>query len=757
MAHEPTTSSVDDVLRELREDGENNRLKSLADYATKAPVHGDEIAVAYLAARRRHEGDDDDERVAHYRLIRELGRGGQAVVWLAEDEQLHRQVALKLIQGLGPDGHRLLKRFKREAEITSKLDHPGICAVHDVGMDDVPYIAMRYVDGEPLSETIHTMGSTGGPVPSSGGFTDFESETGATTGDDIASSGPGTAPSSTRELMSLVKMIEDAARALHAAHESGVIHRDIKPGNIMVTKEGEPILLDFGLAKEEDGQDISLTMSGDLMGTPAYMSPEQLTRQTIRLDRRTDIYSLGVTLFECLTGQRPFERPTREALYNAILTEPPEDVRRLNKAVTKDLKVVLETAMAKNRDDRYQTALELAEDLRRIREIEPITAKPAGAIKRVTRWAQRNPALAAALVIIFLAISTAAGVLSVKNEQVRRESQQKDEALSAKDEALKKEQAAIDERKRMSDVKRLANARSEAAALWPVHPDLVPKIEKWKTDHSALFARLPDHEAALARLRKNALPYTEADRQRDHASEYSEIARLEEELKEIEAKLDVRDDAKLEDRLEEVEDRLKALSDIVAGRRWDLGDDVDAQFMHDTFEQLVKELRAFIEPKTGVVASVDERLALSRTIEAKTVLGLAKEWNKTIRGIEANPRHGGLKLTPQVGLIPLGPDPETGYFEFLHWLSHDQNTPLPGRNSDGRFEVTAETGIILVLLPGGTFKMGRAGRRLTRAQGRTLIRRRDVMSRRCTRSRSLPTSWEVRGDAGSVVAAERPR
>ena len=152
MADEESTSgSLGDVLSDLQADLAAGSLGSLAEYVTRSPEHGEEIATAYLAAKRDQQSSDDEDRIGNYRLIRELGRGGQAVVWLAEDEKLHRKVALKIIQGLGPDAHRLLKRFRREAELMSKLDHPGICAVLEVGTDAVPFIAMRYVEGAPLS------------------------------------------------------------------------------------------------------------------------------------------------------------------------------------------------------------------------------------------------------------------------------------------------------------------------------------------------------------------------------------------------------------------------------------------------------------------------------------------------------------------------------------------------------------------------------------------------------------------------------
>ena len=184
-----------------------------------------------------------------------------------------------------------------------------------------------------------------------------------------------------------------------------MIHRDLKPGNIMVDASGEPVVLDFGLARDLEGDGVSITKSGDFLGTPAYMSPEQIASGHIHLDRRSDVYSLGVTLYECLTLKRPFDAPTREGLYQAILSKEPPDPRRLNKAISADLKVVLETALNKDRDRRYVSAEAFADDLKRVRELKPIQAKPISPIGRLVRWGRRNPLVAAMTAAVFLSLA----------------------------------------------------------------------------------------------------------------------------------------------------------------------------------------------------------------------------------------------------------------------------------------------------------------------------------------------------------------
>ena len=319
----------------------------------------------------------------HFEIVRELGRGAQGTVFLARDTRLMRRVALKVLNrpDLALPGESSQSgpaaRLRREAEIASKLDHPGICVVHEVGVEaGLAYIAMRYVEGQTLAQAIAAArergaSSLGGP----------------------------------EELLHTLALVERIARTLHSAHQAQVVHRDIKPANVMITAAGEPVILDFGLARDNESSAPGLTGSGELIGSPAYMAPEQIEQQRGAIDARTDVYALGVLLYECLTLQRPFESPTRDGLYHAILESTPPDPRRLVATLPLEVVVVLAAALEKQPERRYASALDFAEELRRIREHEPIRARPAGPWLRLRRWAQRNPGLSAALCAALLALS----------------------------------------------------------------------------------------------------------------------------------------------------------------------------------------------------------------------------------------------------------------------------------------------------------------------------------------------------------------
>ena len=329
-------------------------------------------------------------KLGGYTLLKELGHGGQGYVYLAEDERLHRRVALKILPLAMSFSEAARLRFEREAEVASKLDHPGICTVYETGEEDgIPFIAMQLIEGEALDRKIK---SSRAAAAEDRTVSHIRFESSDVAGSDGATSSPSRpTPRSRAEIMEVVRFIENVARAMHAAHETGLIHRDIKPGNIMAAADGRAVILDFGLARDETAHLATLTQSGDLMGTPAYMAPEQVAANRIKLDRRADVYSLGVTLYECLTLQRPFERPTRESLYNAILTQAPPDLRQLNPAIPKSLRVVIETALRKDREKRYQTALDFAEDLRNVAENRPINSRAPRIDERLILWLHRHP------------------------------------------------------------------------------------------------------------------------------------------------------------------------------------------------------------------------------------------------------------------------------------------------------------------------------------------------------------------------------
>ena len=327
-----------------------------------------------------------------YELLEVLGQGGQGRVFLARDRRLRRRVALKILNlGIGSDASFAVKRMEREAEVLARIDHPFICAIHEVGRHGgTPFLAMRYVEGQTLKEEMAECRQAvdQGRIP----------DTGLLGGDDG------------RERTERIALFfEKISSALHRAHESGVVHRDLKPGNIMVDGDGNPVILDFGLARDTKDDSESLTQPGDLFGTPAYMSPEQLTASHIALDARSDTFSLTVTLFEALTLEHPFRAHNRAELYNRIISHDPPPPNRTHPSMDRDLCAILSVGMSKDRDRRYLNAQALADDLKDWREYKPIMARSPGVFEKLRRASQRHPVetLSIAATVAILAIATA--------------------------------------------------------------------------------------------------------------------------------------------------------------------------------------------------------------------------------------------------------------------------------------------------------------------------------------------------------------
>jgi tetratricopeptide (TPR) repeat protein/tRNA A-37 threonylcarbamoyl transferase component Bud32 len=353
-----------------------------AAFAAEHPEHEPELsaALAALLAFERVTAPDPPldaalpDRISGFRVVREIGHGGMGVVLEAIEERLNRRVALKVLQPELVASPYARSRFRREAELAARIDHSGIAMVYGAGMEDErPWIAMRFVDGDTLARRITEARENGAPCVRL-----------------------SSARTSERDAALLIaSLIARVARALHAAHELGVVHRDIKPSNVIVQPDGSPVLLDFGLAIAEEPDGRSLTRTGEAPGTPAYLAPETINGEIVRPDVQSDVYALGVTLYECLTLRRPFEAPTRVALYRSILSDAAPDPRALNRAVSRDLAVVVAAAMERERGRRYRTALALAEDLEACAHGRPIAARAVPWHGRLVRWIRREPRQAA--------------------------------------------------------------------------------------------------------------------------------------------------------------------------------------------------------------------------------------------------------------------------------------------------------------------------------------------------------------------------
>ncbi len=325
---------------------------------------------------------DEDESTKHraraakmledfgdYELLEEIGRGGQGVVYRAHQKSLNRTVALKVI-GLGPwatEAH--LKRFRREAEAAANLDHPFIVPIHEVGeREGCCYFSMNFIEGGQLDETVRRV------------------------------------PMSIRQVAELIAKL---ARTVHYAHEHGILHRDIKPGNILLDAKGEPHLTDFGLARLVEAES-TVTRTLEAMGTPSYMAPEQAAGNNAAVGKATDVYGLGAVFYELLTGHPPFAGGTTFETVRLVLDTEPRQPRLLNPKVDRDLSTICLKCLEKDPKHRYSSALALAEDLEHWLKHEPIQAKRSGFFTHTRKWVRRKPAIAA-LIAALVALAAAIG------------------------------------------------------------------------------------------------------------------------------------------------------------------------------------------------------------------------------------------------------------------------------------------------------------------------------------------------------------
>ncbi len=341
------------------------------------------------------------KRIGRFEVRKKLGQGGFGTVYRAFDPQLEREVAVKVPKTELLASPKSVERFLREAKAAARLNHPHIVPVYDAGRDgELNYIASAFIDGQPLSAMIDQF---------------------------------------TGEFRRIATVIRQLAEALDYAHSQGVIHRDVKPDNVMIDSAGQPHLMDFGLARIGDAAQ-KLTHDGTVMGTPAYMSPEQACDDPSAVTHASDQYSLGVVLYELLTGETPFVGPPAIIIFN-VLNQPIPAPRSLRADLPPDLETICLKAVSRESSARYATCADFAADLERWRNDEPIQARRTTALERGLRWCKRNPILAgmtgtvAALLVSVAVVSTFAAL---------RLDQEKRRADGKTDEALEQKQLADD-------------------------------------------------------------------------------------------------------------------------------------------------------------------------------------------------------------------------------------------------------------------------------------------------------------------------
>jgi eukaryotic-like serine/threonine-protein kinase len=406
-------------------------------------------------------------QLGDYRLLREIGRGGMGIVYEAEQISLRRRVALKILPFAGGADSRQLQRFRNEAEAAAHLHHSHIVPVFAVGAERaVHFYAMQYIEGQSLASLIDDLAE--------GTKTKAELPFGQPTNSAAAKSTSVIMAISTEHsarshyfFRRVATIGKQTAEALEYAHQMGVIHRDIKPANLLFDDRGEVWITDFGLAQFQS--QTGLTITGELVGTLRYVSPEQALAKKGLVDHRTDIYSLGATLYELLTLQPVFDGKDRHALMQQIAYDDPKPPRMIDPSIPIELETIISKALAKSSTDRYSSAQELADDLQRFLEDQPIQARRPSLVDRGRKWMRRHPSvvIAATMLLICGLIGFAVSTFVIAREQAR--TQQAYDDLDKQEKHLQAAYAklAIEEKQTKDAYEKLAveEKRTKAANL----------------------------------------------------------------------------------------------------------------------------------------------------------------------------------------------------------------------------------------------------------------------------------------------------
>ncbi len=656
----------------------------------------------------------DQNRFGDYEILAELGAGGMGVVYLARQVPLRRIVALKMLPAdMARDPVRVA-RFRREITALGKCDHPNVVKIFASGeTNGTPYYAMEYVDGPDLKAVSTALSSSDDfhtAVSSASDAVNKEREALFANVPDLSRRTPSE-PSlghvrAKDRYRQLARAFRDAAKGVQELHDRGIIHRDLKPENLMVTAaEHRVVVMDLGLAMVKDAS-ISITQDKTaILGTLRYMPPEQLLRSLFQVDHRADVYALGATLYELVANRPLFDGDTEERLRHQIIHERPEALKRIVAEVPRDLATIVETAIEKDPAARYPTAQALSDDLAAFLEGRPIAAKTHGPFFPLYLWATANKGWAATVVLAVVMATWALVAVSdarTSMKYVRELSVERDQIH------------------RLSDVQRLKDLEADSETHWPARPENVAGIENWLERASALADRLEAHRERLALLEGQALPYDDEQRRldRDTHPEAPRLADLRDKKKEAEealAKLEAEGAEKDEDGntpgeirefLTKTGEEIASLETEIEKRRTWKFEDKETEWQHGVIAGLVAGIESLTRSDDGwqalTIAALERRLEFARTIRGRSIDDEKAAWDGAIAGIRESEKYGGLLIAPQLGLVPIGQDPESRLFEFWHVQSGER----PVRGEDGKIAPHEVMGIVLVLIPGGTFTMG---------------------------------------------------
>jgi serine/threonine protein kinase len=461
-------------------------------------------------------------QLGDYRLLREIGRGGMGVVYEAEQISLRRRVALKILPFAGGADSRQLQRFRNEAEAAAHLHHSHIVPVFAVGAErGVHFYAMQYIEGQSLATLIGDLAE---------GHEKKEAADGNRAGKDFLSTQAAVAITTEHSTRShqffrrVATIGKQTAEALEYAHQMGVIHRDIKPANLLLDARGEVWIADFGLAQFQN--QAGLTMSGELVGTLRYVSPEQAMAKRGLVDHRTDIYSLGATLYELLTLQPVFDGKDRHALLHQIGFDDPKPPRAVDPSIPFELETIVLKALAKSPADRYGSAQELADDLERFLEDKPIQARRPSLAERGRKWMRRHPSVVAASLLLLVcgligfAVSTvviARAQAQTQSAYARLANEQEQTELALARLAIEQKQTKAAYQKLAIEEKRAKSALESAEADFAQAQRAIELVVQFSEGE---LAHNPIHQDIRRRLLLTVLDYYE-DFLAQHADDFN--------------------------------------------------------------------------------------------------------------------------------------------------------------------------------------------------------------------------------------------